>query len=203
MPTPQRWILRDAVFYVLAMAMVLTGCGGGGTDPVSGWTPTRDLPHGPELSLDPEAGLDPDLDSDPDSGADADADADADTDSGSEPDSGDGAGLDRGSGSDPDPESEPPPAIVVPSPSSQAVTLSWDPPTQNEDGSALTDLAGFRVYYGENSQQLDRRIDIPNPSISRYLVEGLTAGTWFFAVSAYANTTAESRLSEVVNMMLE
>jgi hypothetical protein len=27
-------------------------------------------------------------------------------------------------------------------------TLSWDPPTTNVDGTPLTDLAGYKVYYG-------------------------------------------------------
>ena len=31
---------------------------------------------------------------------------------------------------------------------SAEVTLSWDPPTTNADGTPLTDLAGYKVYYG-------------------------------------------------------
>jgi hypothetical protein len=31
------------------------------------------------------------------------------------------------------------------------VTVGWDAPTENEDGSPLTDLAGYRVYWGETS----------------------------------------------------
>jgi len=27
-------------------------------------------------------------------------------------------------------------------------TVSWIPPTTNTDGTALTDLAGYKVYYG-------------------------------------------------------
>ncbi len=36
-------------------------------------------------------------------------------------------------------------AITVTAGGSAAVTLSWTPPTQNEDGSTLTDLAGYRT----------------------------------------------------------
>ena len=35
---------------------------------------------------------------------------------------------------------------VNPSPDRQSLTLSWLPPTENEDGSTLTDLAGYRIY---------------------------------------------------------
>ena len=29
-----------------------------------------------------------------------------------------------------------------------SITLSWTAPTENEDGSALTDLAAYKIYYG-------------------------------------------------------
>ncbi len=32
-----------------------------------------------------------------------------------------------------------------------SVTLSWTPPLTNADGSALTTLAGYRIYYGQSS----------------------------------------------------
>ncbi len=39
--------------------------------------------------------------------------------------------------------------VVATSPGT--ATLSWTPPTQNTDGSPLTDLAGYRVYWGTSS----------------------------------------------------
>ncbi|MBM4220223.1 MAG: hypothetical protein FJ171_11500 [Gammaproteobacteria bacterium] len=39
-----------------------------------------------------------------------------------------------------------------------AATLSWYPPTTNSDGSALTNLAGYRIYYGRNPNDLTRAI---------------------------------------------
>ena len=35
-----------------------------------------------------------------------------------------------------------------------SMSLSWTPPTQNTDGSALTDLAGYKLYYGTVLWQL-------------------------------------------------
>lgn len=65
-----------------------------------------------------------------------------------------------------------------------AATLSWTPPTQNSDGSALTDLAGFVIVYGQSPTQLNQTITIRNPSVTTYLVENLTSGTWYFAVQS-------------------
>ena len=44
-----------------------------------------------------------------------------------------------------------------------SATLSWMPPTENADGSALTDLAGYRIYYGRNPNTLNP-VDRPEQS---------------------------------------
>ncbi len=31
------------------------------------------------------------------------------------------------------------------------ITLAWDAPTTNTDGTPLTDLAGYKIYYGPTS----------------------------------------------------
>ena len=43
-------------------------------------------------------------------------------------------------------------------------TLSWIPPTLNNDGSPLLDLAGYTIYYGRNSRGYDHEIRIDNAS---------------------------------------
>ena len=63
-----------------------------------------------------------------------------------------------------------------------SATLSWTPPTENSDGSSLTNLAGYRVQYGRSPTQLSQSIEITNSSLSTYVVENLSAGTWYFAV---------------------
>ncbi len=73
-----------------------------------------------------------------------------------------------------------------------AATLSWVPPTRNTNGTALTNLAGFRINYGTSAGSLTRSIQVSNPSVSSYVVENLTAGTWYFAVKAYTTTGSES-----------
>jgi hypothetical protein len=90
-------------------------------------------------------------------------------------------------------------AITVTDIGTGVATLSWTPPTQNSDGSALTDLAGFRITYGRSASALDRSVSLSNPSLSRYMVENLSSGTWFFAVSAVNSQGVASNSSNVAS----
>lgn len=75
--------------------------------------------------------------------------------------------------------------------------LNWTPPFMNTDGSPLTNLAGFRVYYGTSVSALNQTVQIPGATTSYYSITGLSAGTWYFAVSAYATNGAESNRSAI------
>ncbi len=76
-----------------------------------------------------------------------------------------------------------------------SATLSWTPPTANTDGSQLTTLAGYRIYYGTSQSQLDEVIEIPNPGIASYQIDDLSQGTWYFSVHSYTSGgTREHRL---------
>jgi len=79
------------------------------------------------------------------------------------------------------------------------VTLSWAGPTRNTDGTPLTDLSGYRVYYGQTSGQYSRALSLPSPSLTTVAVEGLASGTWHFAVKSVASDGQESTFSEPVS----
>jgi hypothetical protein len=85
--------------------------------------------------------------------------------------------------------------VQHPSPGAGTATLSWTAPTQNTDGGDLTDLAGFRVYYGASPSNLTLRHTISDPAVTQFVANGLAAGTWYFAVSAFNRIGAESGLS--------
>lgn len=80
--------------------------------------------------------------------------------------------------------------------------LSWTPPTQNTDGSALTNLAGYRVSYGTSSTALTSTIQIANPGVSNYTISNLAPGTYYFAVRAYKSSGTESNNSNVVSKVV-
>jgi hypothetical protein len=81
-------------------------------------------------------------------------------------------------------------------------TLSWMPPTQNADGSALTNLAGYRIHYGTNSAALSQTVDINNPGLTRYVVENLSPATWHFAMQAFNSKGEDSALIGVVSIII-
>ena len=83
---------------------------------------------------------------------------------------------------------------VTPPPEGQA-RLLWDPPTTNADGSPLTDLAGFNVYYWQASWLNPAVVDVGNRTI--YTLGGLEVGkTYHFAVTAYDSAGNESVWSQ-------
>ncbi len=75
-------------------------------------------------------------------------------------------------------------------------TLSWQPPTENEDGSPLTDLAGYRIYHGQSPGQHPNIIDVAAPGISDFTVDNLPPATHYFVLTAYNKAGLESDLSE-------
>jgi hypothetical protein len=75
------------------------------------------------------------------------------------------------------------------------VTLSWAAPTQNADGSPLTDLAGYNIYYGTSSGVYDHEISIDNPGTTTYVVDNLVPDTYYFAATSFNSTGVESEYS--------
>ena len=77
-------------------------------------------------------------------------------------------------------------------------TLDWQPPTQNSDGTILTNLAGYTVYYGTDRNNLSQSVKVSNPGLASYTVTGLTSGTWYFAVTSYSADGVESTRTTTV-----
>lgn len=93
----------------------------------------------------------------------------------------------------------PPFSIQVNGPAAApAVSLAWTAPTLNEDGSVLSDLAGYTIIYGSSASVLDRSIRIENPGIDRYVLDDLPSGTYYFGVKAFTSSGVESATSNIV-----
>jgi hypothetical protein len=79
------------------------------------------------------------------------------------------------------------------------IRLSWDAPTTRADGSPLTDIAGFRLYYGPTSGTYAFMKTIGKQTT--YALAGLEPGqTYYVAVGAYDSAGHESRPSEEVEI---
>ena len=73
--------------------------------------------------------------------------------------------------------------------------LSWLPPTENTDKSVLTDLAGYKIYYGTSPGIYGTPIIINNPGLSSILVESLPISDWYFVMTAFNSSGIESSYS--------
>jgi hypothetical protein len=89
-------------------------------------------------------------------------------------------------------------SIVVLPIATGSATPSWLPPTENTDGSPLTDLTGYVVYWGDAPGSYQNSETLANPGLTSYIVENLLSGnTYFFATTAYNSGDVESGFSNV------
>jgi hypothetical protein len=93
-------------------------------------------------------------------------------------------------------------AISVQAVTLGSVTLNWGAPTQNTDGSALTDLAGYRIYYGTSAGNLSNTVQVANAGLTSYMIDNLASGTWYFALKSYSSAGIESTASNPVSTTL-
>jgi hypothetical protein len=84
-----------------------------------------------------------------------------------------------------------------------AATVNWHPPTQNTNGSAITNLAGYTIMYGTNKSNLTSSVKLANPGLTSYVVENLSAGTYYFGVSAYNSAGGSSSVSSIVSKTIK
>jgi hypothetical protein len=76
-------------------------------------------------------------------------------------------------------------------------TLNWYPPTANTDGSALTNLSGYKLYHGISASAMTDVRSISSPGITTYVFDQLATGTHYFAISAMNSAGVESANSAV------
>jgi len=90
-------------------------------------------------------------------------------------------------------------AITVTQIATGSATLSWSAPTQNTDGSSLTNLSGYRIYYGNSLGSLSQQINLSSVGLTTYVLGNLGSGTWYFAMRAYNSAGVESALSNIAS----
>lgn len=93
-------------------------------------------------------------------------------------------------------------SISVNQTSMGSVTLNWVAPTQNSDGSPLTDLAGYNLYFGSTQGNYPNSIHINNPGLTTYVVENLAPATYYFVATSENSAGIESHYSNEVTRVV-
>ena len=100
-----------------------------------------------------------------------------------------------GEGEDASAGSAPPPA------GTGSALLTWTPPLQNSDGTALMNLTGYRIYWGTSPGNYSNSVTI-GANLSSYVVEQLAPARYYFvatALSATGESAYSNEATKVVN----
>jgi hypothetical protein len=79
-------------------------------------------------------------------------------------------------------------------------TLAWDAPTHNTDGTPLTDLIGYTIYYWQPDWPMPLQVDIGNQTACT-LTDLEVDKTYFFSVTAVSSSGRESVFADTIHMV--
>jgi hypothetical protein len=81
-----------------------------------------------------------------------------------------------------------------------AISLSWTAPYEREDGTPIpmSDIAGYRVYYGSSQGDYSEIVDIADSSTMQVTLNNVPSGTYYIVVTTYDVDGRESGYSEEV-----
>lgn len=81
--------------------------------------------------------------------------------------------------------------------------LYWTMPTQNTDGSPLTDLTGYVIYYGTDPNLFTSvSKSIPLPALATTISNLTPNNTYYFAISSVSASGGEGSRSNIASLKL-
>ena len=88
-------------------------------------------------------------------------------------------------------------SITVAGPGNGTAELTWAAPTHTTAGAPLSNLSGYRLYYGPSQSEMTRTLDFADASKTSHTMSGLASGTWYFAITATTSAGTESAFSNI------
>jgi len=88
-------------------------------------------------------------------------------------------------------------SVDVVSTAAGSITVQWLPPTERDDGTPLTDLAGYNLRWGTALGHYPNLATIPNAGVATYVIDELPPGTYYLVATAYDVYGIESDFSNV------
>jgi hypothetical protein len=87
--------------------------------------------------------------------------------------------------------------VSLSTPTTGSAALSWTAPTTDTNGSPVTTLTGYTIFYGTSESALTHSVSVSGASTTTYTITGLVSGTWYFAVAADASDGTQSAMSNI------
>jgi len=86
----------------------------------------------------------------------------------------------------------------------QAVTFQWEMVLEREDNTPLLNLAGYKLYQSAEAGVYGAvpAVDLDNPGLSTYVLEGVGEGLWYWVLTAYDANGLESGYSNEVSKII-
>lgn len=84
---------------------------------------------------------------------------------------------------------------------SECTKLSWTAPTENTDGSALTNLAGYEIVYGPAPDSLVGLRSVSGPTSTTLWVDKSSPGPLYAAVRAVNSKGVQSDNSNIIRVL--
>jgi hypothetical protein len=92
------------------------------------------------------------------------------------------------------------PATPIPT---GTLTLTWEAPTENTDGTPYTNPGGFKIYYGTMQGTYANSRTINDPAARNYLLDMLPYATYYVVATAFSTAGAESAYSNVASATVQ
>jgi hypothetical protein len=117
-----------------------------------------------------------------------------------------GSGTSQSNLAPPPAPSVPPPVLppVVPPTANISTSLAWRAPSIRLDGASLSsaEIMGYKIYMGDSRATLTLIAEVDDPQTLSYELNGLSQGTYYFAISVYDAKGLESPLSRILTKEL-
>ena len=84
------------------------------------------------------------------------------------------------------------------------IHLSWTAPLEREDNQpiSLSEIAGYKVYYGTEENTYPHSIDISNGSANGHTIENLSSGVYYLTLTTYDTAGRESKPSDEIKIIV-
>ena len=84
------------------------------------------------------------------------------------------------------------------------IQLSWTAPLEREDNQplSLSEIAGYKVYYGTEENTYPHSIDISNGSADGHTIENLSSGIYYLTLTTNDTAGRESKPSEEIKIIV-